>query len=111
MDEDPGVEVLEEGLLHLELLGPLHVVALVLHVDAGFGNLQLVQRLHRLELDEPSTAQPGHDDVLGELRVGTRRHPDGGVEGVSVNLGSKAVGGRGREEEGAGDAEDGVLRR
>jgi len=103
------VEVLDEGLLHLELLRPLHVVALVLHVDAGFGNLELIQGLHRLELDEPRATQPGDDDVLGELRVGACRNPDRGIEGLSVDLSRESVGGRRREEEGTGDAEDGVL--
>ena len=52
VDQHPGLDVLARRLLQLELLRPLDVVALVLHVDAGPGDLQLVHDLDGLELDE-----------------------------------------------------------
>ena len=70
VDEDPGPEVLVERLVDLEFLRPLDVVPLVLDVDAGFVDVQLVERLDRLEFDQAGAHQPCGDDVLGHLGVG-----------------------------------------
>src|ERR1017187_8370080 len=50
-EEHRCFDVLAGRLLQLEFLGPLDVVAHVGYVDAGAGDLQLVENLHRLELD------------------------------------------------------------
>ena len=110
VDEDPGAEVLVERLAHLQLLGPFAVVALVLQVDAGLGDVELVQGLDGLELDEPRAAEPGGDDILGHLRVGAGGDAEGGLEAAAVDLGGERVAGAGREEEFAGDAENGAGR-
>ena len=80
VDQDPGPEILVEGLVDLELLRPLDVVPLVGDVDAGLVDVELVERLDGLELDQPRTHQPGRDDVLGHLRVGPGRHPERGLD-------------------------------
>ena len=106
MDEHPGADVLVVGLLHPQLLRPLDVVALVLHVDAGLGDLQLVQRLHGLQLDEARTTEPGDDDVLGHLRVGAGGDAEGVVQQLAVLAGLQAAVRRRREERGPWDSED-----
>ena len=85
VDQDPRVEVLGERLLDPELLRPLDVVALVLHVDAGLGNFDLIEGLDCLEFDEPGATQPGDNDVLGELRVWTGGNSERGLEGMSID--------------------------
>jgi hypothetical protein len=109
VDQDPGGDVLPSGLLQPELLGPLHVVSLVGHVDAGPGNLQLVVDLDGLQLDEPGPGAPGGDDVPGELGVGARGGAHRGLEGLAEEPGD--VGGLrvGAMEQGPGDAEQGVV--
>ncbi len=72
VDEDPGAEVLVERLVDAQLLAPLDVVALVGDVDAGLVDVELVERLDRLELDDAGPGQPGRDDVLGQLGVRDR---------------------------------------
>jgi hypothetical protein len=69
VEEDPGLEVLVEALLELQLLRPLAVERLVGRVDAGAADLELVEDLDRLQLDEARPAEPGGDDVLRELAV------------------------------------------
>ena len=69
VDEHPGAQVLVERLVDAQLLAPLDVVALVLDVDAGLVDLELVEGLDRLELDQPGAGEPRGDDVLGHLGV------------------------------------------
>ena len=69
VDQHPGAQVLVERLIDLELLRPLDVVTLVLDIDAGLVDVELVQGLDRLQLDEAGSHQPGHDDVLRHLTV------------------------------------------
>ena len=114
VDEHPGLDVLAPGLFQPQLLGPLDVVALVGHVDAGPRDLQRVHDLDGLELDEAAAAEPGGHDVLGELGVGAGAGADGrgevaagrGCRGEEVRHGVGRVGPRPVEEP-AGDAEDG----
>ena len=68
-EEHGGFDVLAGRLLQLEFLGPLDVVAHVGYVDARAGDLQLVENLHRLELDDARAAQPGKRDILRQLSV------------------------------------------
>ncbi len=77
VDQDPGPQILVEGLVDLELLRPLDVVPLVGDVDAGLVDVELVEGLDGLELDQPGTHQPGGDDVLGHLGVGPAATPNG----------------------------------
>ena len=63
--------------MHLELLAPLDVVSDCLHVDAGPGNVEVVDDLHGLELEQPRTAKPRKDDVLRHLAVRTSCRTDG----------------------------------
>ena len=94
----PGLQVFIEGLGQRVLGRPLGVVALVLGVDAGLGDLQAVHDLHRLQLDEAATRQPRDDDVLRQLRVrpggradrrlaGFAEHLDQAVVGLAIELG------------------------
>ena len=77
LDEHGRLDVLLDRLLELQLLRPLHVEADRLHVDARPRNGDLVVVLDGLQLDDPSAGQPGEDDVLRELRLGTRGGPEG----------------------------------
>ena len=95
--EDPGAQVLVERLVDLELLRPLDVVALVLHVDAGLVDLELVEGLDGLQLDQPGSHEPGCDDVLGHLGVGPGRHPERRLQLHAVFASPEAVVGTGHE--------------
>ncbi len=107
--QDPGVEVFGEGLLDPELLRPLDIVTLVLHIDARFGDLDLIEGLDRFELDKPCPTQPGDDDVLGELRMRTGGNSERGFEGMSIDRRLECAVVIWVEEEGAGDPEDRIL--
>ena len=80
VDQDPGPEVLVERLVDAQLLRPLDVVALVGDVDAGLVDVELVERLDRLELDDAGADEPGGDDVLGHLRVRPGGHAERRLE-------------------------------
>ena len=84
MDQDPGLEVLLKRLLQPQFLGPLAVVALVGHVDAGLGHVELVQDLNRLQLQVPGPGEPGRDDVLGHLGLGPSGRAQGGLQNLAV---------------------------
>lgn len=73
IQQHESLEVLLEGLIQLQFLRPFAIVALVGHVDAGLGDVQLVEHLHCLEFDIPSAAQPRGQDILGKLRMRTGR--------------------------------------
>ena len=109
VDQDPRTQVLVERLVDLELLRPLDVVPLVLEIDARFVDVEFVERLNRLQLDEPGPDEPRHDDVLGHLRVGPCRYPERSVQGLAVVGLAESVGVRGREECSAWDTEDRVV--
>ena len=111
VDQDPGPQVLVERLVDLELLRPLDVVALVLHVDAGLVDVELVEGLDRLELDQASADQPRGDDVLGHLGVGAGRDPERRLELHPVDGRPEAMVRAGDEEGRARHVEQGVVRR
>ena len=68
-DQYPCLDIFARRLPQLELLRPLDVVPLVLHVDAWSRDLQLVHDLHGLELDKAPARQPGAEDILRKLGV------------------------------------------
>ena len=84
VQQDPGFEVFIKALFQPQFLGPFAVVALVLHVDARLGHLNLIQGLHSLEFDVAGAGEPGADYSLGHLGVWSRRHPDGGFQQLPV---------------------------
>jgi hypothetical protein len=88
----PGFQVFVEGLGQRVLGRPLGVVALVLGIDAGLGDLQTVHDLHRLQLDEAPTGQPRSHDVLRQLRVRPGRRPDRCLAGLAEDLDQAIVG-------------------
>ena len=73
LDGDIGFYVFLHGLPDGELGGPLGVVCLVFHVDAGLYNAKLLahQYLHRLQLEDAGSGGKGGEYVLGQLGVGT----------------------------------------
>ena len=109
VDQDPGPQVLVERLVDLELLAPLDVVALVLHVDAGLVDLQLVEGLDGLQLDQARPNEPRGDDVLGHLGVRPGRHPERGLQLHAVLASPEAVVGVGNEECRPGHVEERAL--
>ncbi len=108
-DQHRALDVLVERLLELELLRPLDVVADGLHVDAGTRDLELVEDLHRLQLEHPAAAEPGQHQVLRHLRV----RAGGGAErrrrGVLVEADLEAPLAIAEEELPLGQIEDGSL--
>jgi len=78
LDQEGGLGVLAEGFLDSQLLRPFHVEADARRVDAGARNLETVVHLHGLQLDDPTSRQPGENYVLGELRMRAGCRPDGG---------------------------------
>ena len=106
MHQGPGLDVLPGRLVQLEFLGPLHVVALVLHVDAGAGDLQLVQDLDGFQLDEPGAGEPRGDDVLRQLRMGSGGGAHRGPQPLPQERGAVRGIGHGAEEEALRDPED-----
>ena len=105
VDQDPRPQVLVERLMDLELLRPLDVVALVLDVDAGLADVELVERLDGLELDHPGPDEPCRDDVLGHLGVGPGRDAERCVELDAVAAQPVALVGARHEEGGLRDVE------
>ena len=72
LDGDIGFYVLLHGLPDGELGGPLGVVGLVFHIDAGLYDAQLLahQYLHRFKLKDTGAGGKGGENVLGQLGVG-----------------------------------------
>ena len=95
----PARRVLEERLRQGQLLRPLHIEAHVLRVDAGAGDVELVENLDRLELEDARSAEPRQHHVLRELRVRARR-------GTHAGRGARAVVRDGEVEAGARAAPD-----
>jgi hypothetical protein len=91
MQHYPGVEILVEAFLKFEFLRPFAVVAFVLHVDAGLGDIEFIEGLHRLEFDVSGAAEPGCDYILGHLSVRTGGDPDGSFEVTTVSGHGKRV--------------------
>jgi hypothetical protein len=81
---EPGLDVLLIGLGHIELGGPLAVIALVLRQDAGTvdagGQLRAVHLLDGLQFEEPGSGEVGGDNVLGQLGVGACGGTEGGLD-------------------------------
>ena len=91
IQQHESLEVLLEGLIKLQLLRPFTVVTLVGHVDAGLGDVQLVEHLHGLEFDIPSAAQPRGQDVLGKLRMRTGGHAERGFQHLAVTFHAERI--------------------
>ena len=91
IQQHESLEVLLKGLSKLQLLRPFAVVALVGHVDAGLGDVQLVEHLHGLEFDIPSAAQPRGQDVLGKLRMRAGGHAERGFQHLAVALHAERI--------------------
>lgn len=79
LDDHPGLDVFLEALMDKELLAPFDVVPDRLHVDARAGDVQIVENLHRFQLEQSRAAEPRQDDVLSHLAVwaGGRAHRAG----------------------------------
>ena len=73
-------------MVEFEFLRPFDVVAHVGDVDARAGDFQLVQNLHRLELDDACAAQPGERDVLRQLSVRPGGRTEGRCRAMAVKL-------------------------
>jgi len=67
MKRDPGIDVLVLGFRNRQLRRPFAVVAFVVHIDAGLGNVQFVEGLDGFQFDETCAAKPCPDDVLCHL--------------------------------------------
>ena len=83
----PGLHILLESLLDIQLRGPLAVVALILRqnagaVDAG-GQICAVHLLDGLQLEEPGAGEIAGNDVLGQLGVGAGGGAEGGLDGLA----------------------------
>ena len=109
VNQHPGARVLLERFVNFQFLGPLDVVALVLHVDAGLRDVELVQRLHGLELDIARPAQPGGDDVLRHLRVRACGRAERGGDAPAEYGRGKPLVGAGNKEVAARNPEHGVT--
>ena len=92
VDQHPGPQVLVERLVDLELLRPLDVVALVRDVDAGLVDVELVERLDRLELDQPGARRARRRRCSGPSGcAGRRRRPNGVSSSTPVLAAPEAV--------------------
>ncbi len=109
VEHHPGLRVLAQRLLERELLAPLDVVSLTLHVHARPVDVEPVEYLHRLALEHPCTGQPGEHEVLGELGVGTGGGTDRGGGPPSPHLDGQIVGGIGLVEPPGWQVEDAVA--
>ena len=96
-------------LLEPQLLRPLHVVAHGLHVDAGARDLQLVEDLHRLELEDPAAGQPREHDVLRHLALRPRGGPERAARHVPLEHHGGVVALVAEHELAAWQVEDGVV--
>ena len=102
VEEHRRLDVLGEALRDPQLLAPLDVVPDRLHVDARAFDLEVVEDLHRLQLEQAGSAEPCEDDVLGELTVRSGSGADRGrtpaaeeVEAeIDVGVGFPVAGGR-----------------
>jgi len=56
-------------LLEAQLLRPLDIVAVIVHIDARPRDLKLIENLDGLELHDPATAEPGKHEILRHLRL------------------------------------------
>ena len=69
----PGLDILREGLRHIQLRGPFAVIALVAGGDAGLADapsqLRAVHGLDGFQLEEAGAGSIGGDDILGQLGV------------------------------------------
>ena len=82
MTGKPGLHVLVKGLRHIELRGPLAVIALIIRLDAGLRHRQVlaVNFLHGLQLEKPGAGRIGRRDILGQLGVRPSRRPKGRLQ-------------------------------
>ena len=73
MDEHRAGDILFERIGHAQFLRPFDVVTDVGRFDAWPRDFQLVVNLNRFELHDPAAAEPGENEILGHLRLRTRR--------------------------------------
>ncbi len=76
VNDNPGFQIFLIGFLDFQFLRPLAVITLILNIDAGLGNLDFVQGLDGFQFDVARTAEPGADDILRHLGMGTGSHTD-----------------------------------
>ena len=85
---EPALDVLAKRILAGELCGPLAVIAHIARGDAGFGDagghLGAIHNLDGLELEEAPARHVAGDEVLRELRVGTRRRTERHLDALVV---------------------------
>ena len=91
VNQHPCPHILVKRLVHLQFLRPLAVVTLVLHVDAGLGDLDLVQSLDGLQLDEPGATQPRRDDILRHLGMRTGRNAKRRLQVLPIQAGANRI--------------------
>ncbi len=86
MNDYPCVKVLIEALFYPKFLGPFAVIALVLHVDAGFGNLNIVECLDCFKFDIARAGQPCCDNILCHLCMWSGSNTCGRLERMSEDF-------------------------
>ncbi len=99
VNHHPRHQVLVERLIYLQLLGPLHIVPLVLNINARLGNLQLIQRLNRLQLDKARPRQPRDNNILRHLRMRPRRHAKRRLQRLTIQRRAESIPRRRTEEQ------------
>ena len=82
LQSEPGLYILFKSLGNAQLGAPFHVVALVLCLDAGLGDGQIltVDDLNGLDLEEAAAAGVCGDQVLSQLGVRTGSGAEGGLD-------------------------------
>ena len=84
----PGLYILVKCLGHIELCGPLAVIALVVSLDTrfGYGKVLAVQLLYGLKLEETAACHVGSHDILGQLGMGSCCGSEGSLQLTAKNL-------------------------
>ena len=98
IEQDKTVQIFVKRLLKLQLLGPLAVIALVGHVDTGFGHIEFIKHLHGFQLNITAAGKPGSDDVLGHLGMRARGDPERRFQQAAVAGHAEGVIGGGEKE-------------
>ena len=84
----PRLYILVKCLGHIELCGPLAVIALVVCLDTwlGYGKVLTVQLLYGFKLEETAACHVGSHDILGQLGMGACCRPEGSLQLTAKNL-------------------------
>ena len=84
----PCLHILVKCLGHIELCGPLAVVALVVSLDTwlGYGKVLAVQLLYGLKFEETAACNVGSHDILGQLGMGSSCGSKGSLQLTAKNL-------------------------